>query len=604
MLRTSFLLAVSLASICGEAASTAPSADTPRVDHEFGWWPTQAMPKALVRISSQNHSPAPRASYEMMVQSLAGLAARSVNDHRGDELVWVGTDSVDVEDWLARLLKRHPQLELRGDFDPWTLVDRYVKRGIVKGYILYRSDTSKGAINEHRPGMDCSVNVATSLAGILDGIIVDEVLEPQAQQRGLKRLVDVRDKSQAWCFETYREQFSRTMVCTQDPQKPHVRDLAIAHKAFTLYGYDAPTPAVMSWLAPLSPVLGWNGGDEFKTTEMSSRWGHIQTATDWCINLPVLMAGAESAEPSRARSFDPRKIDWNDDRSAVSFISSDGDNVQWFEGNFFRSSAGTSYWGNPDRGRIPFGWSCCFAQLAQLCPSAIEYAVDSQSPNDSWIEWGGGYYFPDLFGSERAERWELLARHAQRTWSMMQRNNTRIIGFNVARIDSPDARKAYEVFARQTAGLLAILVFQYDAYEAGAGKLFWVKDRNGLDVPVLSARYSIWGQLNRPRAGTPARVAREIRNTVASARPAELPRYDWVIAHVWSWFKHAPGSDEKAEDLENASAPGGVRGFTPVTWTAARLPANIRTVHPEELLWRIRMKHDPEQTKRLIAAWP
>ena len=290
-MRLSFILTVLLASISGAAERAAPSAIKPRVDHESGWWPTQVMPKALVRTANQNNFPAPRASCDMMVQSVAGLTAKAVNDGRGDEMVWVGTDNVDVEDWLARVLKRHPQLELRGVFDPWPLVGRYAKRGIIRGYILYRADKSKGAINEHRPGLDCSVNVATSLAGILDGIIVDEALETQAKQHGLKLLMDVRNKSQAWCFETYKDRFNRAMVCTQDPLKPHVRDLAIAQKAFTVYGYDAPTPAVMKWLAPLSPILGWNGGDEFKSTEMSSRWGHIQTATDWCINLPVLMAG-------------------------------------------------------------------------------------------------------------------------------------------------------------------------------------------------------------------------------------------------------------------------------------------------------------------------
>jgi len=39
-------------------------------------------------------------------------------------------------------------------------------------------------------------------------------------------------------------------------------------------------------------------------------------------------------------------------------------------------------------------------------------------------------------------------------------------------------------------------------------------------------------------------------------------------------------------------------------WSAARLPLNIRTVRPEELIWRIRMKHNPEQTKKLVASWP
>jgi hypothetical protein len=160
--------------------------------------------------------------------------------------------------------------------------------------------------------------------------------------------------------------------------------------------------------------------------------------------------------------------------------------------------------------------------------------------------------FPDLFGIERADRWELLAQHARRTWALMQKNNTRVIGFNVAKFDSADARKAYEVFARQTDGLLAILVFQYSAYEAGAGKTFWVKDRNGVEVPVVSARYSIWSHANRPRAGTPAKVAREIRETVERTPQGDLPRYDWVIAHVWSWFKAAPGTDENAEEMPQA----------------------------------------------------
>jgi hypothetical protein len=190
---------------------------------------------------------------------------------------------------------------------------------------------------------------------------------------------------------------------------------------------------------------------------------------------------------------------------------------------------------------------------------------------------------------------------------MMQKNNNRVIGFNVARLDSPDALAAYQVIAGQTDALLAIVVFEYDRYEAGAGRVFWVKDRKGNEVPVVSARYSIWNHANsRPRSGTPAKVAREIRETVESARPSESPRYDWVIAHVWSWFKPAPGPDENAEDMpqENAADQGGMRGYAPVMWCAARLPTNIRVVSPEELFWRIRVKHNAEQTQKLIAAWP
>ena len=290
------------------------------------WWPVQAMPKALVRL--QNELPAPRASCEMMAQSVAGLAAKAVNEGRADEMVWVGTDNIDIEDWLARLLKRQPQLKLRGTFALWDLVDRYARKGIIKGYILYRC----GPVPRANSTSIVRAWIARSTwprawPGCLDGIIVDESIEGEAKQHGLKMLVDVRGKTQAWCFETYRDRFNRQMLCTQDPQKPNVRDLAIAQKTLTVFGYAEPVPTAMKWLEPLSPILGWNGGDEFKTTQMSTVCGHIQTATDWGVNLPVLMAGTERAEPAKARSFDPRTIDWNDRRSAVSFVDCDGDNV-------------------------------------------------------------------------------------------------------------------------------------------------------------------------------------------------------------------------------------------------------------------------------------
>ncbi len=86
----------------------------------------------------------------------------------------------------------------------------------------------------------------------------------------------------------------------------------------------------------------------------------------------------------------------------------------------------------------------------------------------------------------------------------------------------------------------------------------------------------------------------------------DLPRYDWVIAHAWSWFKKSSGDDENAEDIpqEYAAAQGGERGYAPVMWCAQRLPASIRIVGPEELIWRIRMKHNPQQTTELTEDWP
>jgi hypothetical protein len=560
------------------------------------WWPIQIVPKTIVRVSTASELVTNHFAHETMIQSVAGLAARAVNQGKGDEMVWVETGNTSMSEWFSRWRAAHEQVTVAGPINSWELIDRFAKRGLIKGYILYKQDVSRRDLNSYAPGMDCSVNVATSLAPILDAVIIDESLETEAMAHGLKRLEDTRKKTQGWCFERYRDRFNRRMLCTQDPKKPHARDFAITHNVFTFFGEGEPLNSIMQWLEPLSPILGWNGGDEFKTTALSSRNGHIQTATDWCMNLPVLMAGSEKFEWKRTNSRAQIAIDWTDQRTAVAFVQSDGDNVQWLEGNFFHNA---SYWGNPDRGRTPFGWSCCFSQLAQLAPSAMEFAVATRSANDSFLEWGGGYYYPDHFAQARSNRWELLAQQAQRTWALMRKTNTRIIGFNVDKYNSPDARKAYEVFARQTDALLGILVFQYYPYEGGAGETFWVKDRNGIDLPVVTARYAIWENSNhRPRAGTPAKIAREIRDAGNQA-PSTKPRYDWVISHAWSYFKKAPGPDENAENVPQTDA-GGIRGYLPVTWCAERLLATVHVVSPEELLLRMRMQHDANQTRSFL----
>ena len=154
-------------------------------------------------------------------------------------------------------------------------------------------------------------------------------------------------------------------------------------------------------------------------------------------------------------------------------------------------------------------WSCCFTQLAQLCPPAIGYASTTQTGNDWFIEWGGGYYYPDLFAIERPDRRRLLAEHARRTWAMMQKTGTRIIGFNFSRYDTPDALKAYETFAQQTDGLGGILVFQYTPYDAVAGKTFWVKDRVGVEIPVVSPEELLWRIRMQHNPGQTERLMRE-----------------------------------------------------------------------------------------------
>jgi hypothetical protein len=539
----------------------------------------------------------------MLLQSLSGLAAKALNEGRGDELLWVAVDNNDCEAWYADFLSCHGGVELRGNFDTWALVRRYRDLGFVKGYALYRRDRSSRKTGDLSSQMELSANVATSAAGILGAVLIEESLEPEARRLGLPLLLDARGKSAEWCFEHFSAKASRTLLGLQDPRKPGMRDLAIARNALVFYGTDETTGKAMRWLEPLSRILGWNGGDEFESTRLSSINSHVQTCTDWSWNLPLLMAGASFADTPRAPGFDPRRIDWSDKRDCVSFVLSDGDNNQWFQTTFFRGEPG--WWGNASRGDIPFGWSVPFTNLAELSPQPLAYALRTATPNDHFVEWGGcGYFYPDLFASSRPDRWALLARHSADIWSAMQATGTRLVGFLVRECDSPDALKAYSTFAGQTDGLAAILVIQYDPYEGGLGKIFWVKDRRGVDIPVICARYSIWaGRPDSASSGTPAKIADLLSRRDGDKGEGPETRFDWVVVHAWSFFRQSSSNSPTAEELsEPELAQGrGQRGYSPAVWAAHRLPGWLHVVGPEELAWRLRMKHNPGQTKLFLA---
>ncbi|MBN2131758.1 MAG: hypothetical protein JW741_19820 [Sedimentisphaerales bacterium] len=556
------------------------------------WWPRQRSPKAVVRVPGwgpKAESPGPLlvtgslGATHMLAQSLAGLAAQAVNEGRSDEMVWIETDNPSYRLWYAGLIERL-ELEERGAFDPWQLVDRYRKTGLIAGYVLYRYDRSAGRVNQWRAEMDMSANVATTVAGLRRAVLVEEQLEATAQQHGLTKLFDARAMTPAECFETFKPQLNRTTMLTQDPKVPHNRAMAIAHKCAVAYGTQAPVGEIMASLEPPAPIMGWNCGGEDEHTALPSRFGHIQTASNWALNLPILSAGTDAYEGAKIKTLDPGDIDWDDERHAVSFVLSDGDNVQWMLGNFFTNPA---YWSSSYSGAVPFGWTSCPAHLSQVCPEALDYLARTQPAHASIIEYGGGYHYPDLFGASRDDP-KLLEKYARRVSEHMQRTGARIFGFICMDVDSPAARHAYEVYAAHIEGLVGMIAVQYYPYDGGDGEVFWVRNARGVEIPVATCKFSLWRDAHWPRGGDPAKIARLINESAARAQARNERLHCWTVVHAWSRF------ERESDPTESQAGPA------PAAWCAQRLDKNVAVVSPEELLWRMRMKHDPEATKAII----
>ncbi|MCZ7543392.1 MAG: hypothetical protein M5R40_07565 [Anaerolineae bacterium] len=200
----------------------------------------------------------------------------------------------------------------------------------------------------------------------------------------------------------------------------------------------------------------------------------------------------------------------------------------------------------------------------------------------------GGYYYPDRFGELRAEP-DLLARHARQVAAHMAENGAKILWFICHNLKSAAAFAAYDTYAREIDGLLGMFAIQYTPYEGGAGEVFWTQDRNGVNIPVVTARYSIWANARTGnRSGNPEHIAQVINESAARADRQGRSTYEWAIVHAWSYFTPAPGAEPRA------------RGVTPVGWCIERLDPMVKVVTPEELLWRIRMDAYPEETRQII----
>ena len=355
----------------------------------------------------------------------------------------------------------------------------------------------------------------------------------------------------------------------QDPAKPHARDYAVAHDVICLYGNGDVEQQVLAWLEPLSPILGWNGGDEGDNARLFSQYGHFNTATDWAINLPLLSAGAREVAP--ARLPDPKVVKSDDDKPVVSFVMSDGDNLQWMTQNFFRDTP-ASVLGQPVPGRragdvdaVPGEHAPGRAGFAEATPST------RCPPNATAVEFGGGYYFPDRFGEKRDEP-DLLAKQARKTWANMRAVNSDVLCLIFDDLKSDKAREAMKIYAREMPGLKGILAMDFYPYSQGEGKVFWIDRADGPPLPVATARLELRTDFNLPTTGGVEQTAQRLK---ADPLPAQ-----WVVQHAWSSFAVPAGVTNPVPAPNDRD--GRVTGLNGAAWCVDALGDSLRVVTAQE----------------------
>ena len=562
-----YLLLTFVALFCGTALNAQG------YDQRYGW-PSMKAPENLIICSD-----AKGFEEQMLLESLSGLAAKSVNEGRSNEMVWMGDPNRNPS--YKRILDQSLQaLKIQNikKMDLWNLVSYLKKKHIVKGYVLYSKDQSKKGETK-----DYSSNVATVYASLLNGVLIEESLEKEAKALGLKKLKDARNEDPYRCFRENKHKLNNSSALSVKTTVSNMRDYAIAHGLMLFADDHKLAEEILEWVRPLSPILGWGCGDEYEATSLISEWGHYNTASDWCSNLPFISAAAPYIQLEKAHETGPEDIDFSNKEYVHSFVMSDGDNMQWTIGAF---ADNVCFAGNPHASETAVSWTLCPINLSVVSPVSWNILCQKQSSLNSLIEYGGGYQYPDLFASKRPNRLELVREFAKRINLHMKEMDIKIFGALFEDIDSKEAQEAMQIYAEELEDISGMLAIQYFPYETGKN-IYWYKNKKGIDIPMLTADFSIWDEVHpgRPNCGTPEFVASMINREFM----AKKSFYSWTIVHAWSNFR----SHSKITEAPAC-------GVNPIRASESLLVDGIRPVSFNELLWRVRMEYRPEQTRQIL----
>lgn len=516
----------------------------------------------------------------LLFQSLAGIVNKACIEGRSNVAIWTevsGTGYSDEKAALDAVCKGQIGTQnvyelLTKTYDDWNGVNPTVKH-LIKGYVL------TDIINNPESG-----NVAAVAAHIYDAIIVDKTDEALIKNLGFNMLYDCSSMTLAQAFDTFKDKCDNSALVLMPVGTGEWRDYVIANRLFIMnlnkkYATGAAENAslfskVLDWLKPCSQVLGWEQGcGEDVFVNRVSKHGHMVLAADWSYNHTLTSRLFKSRQPNDVvASINPRSIDYNSKKNFISYFLTDGDNYQFvitdnFESNYYCLNSAV-----PTRTAFEIGTQ----SLIQLAPTRFSRIVKMQPSAQCTImeTFGGGYYYVDTFSTEgtaAANRSANLKTIAERTAAHMRQHGIKVLHVMAQDLSSRNTKEALQAFVDANDQLEGITAVQYNPYNGGQGEIIWLKNKAGYDIPCITTKYLMWADLGL----TPEVVAEEMQ---AKETP---PSFNTVCLHAWSEFGGKKSSDNAAS-------------------CQVYLNASFKAVSMQELIWRVRMAHDKDQTMNYL----
>ena len=535
-----------------------------------------------------------------LAASITGLTARALEQGKTDVGVWIscGADRAiayqkeraSLEARGCRFMEKVSPLQLATETFESVGGTKVTLKDLFDGYIL--TDLAKNPE---------SGSVAVTAAHVYNGLIVDKQNRPLFEKAGYRMLYDASEKNVRDAWNEFGVRCAKTGLVIMPNDTWQLRDVAIMNGWFFMNLYPQPHDAtngeywdlfgaVCQTLESHHLIYGWEAGkyNERAINEMASRNAQASAVNDWYYNACLTGADYKNRqEQTLARVLDPKTIDYGKTKRLVSFFLTDGDNNQWMMNSFIER-----YYDLPESAATKLAFGIAATTLPQMAPAAFRYILERQPENSTLLEvQGGGVYYSDTYADAR-ERQRDLREKVRLTSAYMRQHRIRMVGLMANhKAGSPEVMEAYQMFAEENDQLIAILGYQYTPYAAGAGDIYWVTNRQGYDIPVVTIKYSLWNEpYLREREGTPRYIARCLD------KDQNNPEFNLVCIHPWSRFSE---QGKECDDLAETK-DGTIYGAGVARMLENHLDDSYETVSLEELVWQIRMKFRPEQTRKYL----
>ncbi|MDR2266935.1 MAG: hypothetical protein LBE09_05050 [Christensenellaceae bacterium] len=394
---------------------------------------------------------------------------------------------------------------------------------------------------------DIGINLASTVSAAESYLAVPESLRSQVEQAGFEFHEDMsliegdRAQKQRVIFNRYKDVLNKNLLIHQPVELSDeadtyaLRDYGISNSCFIFFTrHDEQTDVdflrneVLPWANSNTPILGWSS-DELEFVIEISKFGDFIIASDYAFNLSYLSALEHT---TFSQPNEDRQITGEQGKHYVALLLSDGDNLQYFQGEYLLDG---SLFAQRLKGRTDYKLTWTVPPLAfELNAYSLQRVYASASENDHFITGpsGAGYMNSSLFPND------ILSAFVEKTTKAMRASDIDVITLldnkhKFANGETSILEKA-GYYSSQDAIKGGIWLMDPSKYEYDKGKIYWSNDK-----PFITVRRSLWD------TNPSELIIRSVANVVnmQSTDITTNGAYSLINVHVWtitqmSWINY------------------------------------------------------------------